>query len=176
MIREIKNAVTIPFKPGLRFSQFFSWNPWLPRGLSQSRLNPVSDFHFTIGNLNRMPNRLSQSRLNPVSDFHRPCTTRVEITGTMSQSRLNPVSDFHERRLNTPMRFRILVTIPFKPGLRFSLAMGRPLLIIDISRVTIPFKPGLRFSLGLESGWGLSPGGIVTIPFKPGLRFSPVFR
>jgi len=38
---------------------------------------------------------VSQSSLNPVSDFHLNRESTIEEAQEVSQSRLNPVSDFH---------------------------------------------------------------------------------
>ena len=66
-----KKNVTIPFKPGLRFS------------LTETKIPGTADV------------KVSQSSLNPVSDFHLNRESTIEEAQEVSQSRLNPVSDFH---------------------------------------------------------------------------------
>ena len=120
----------------------------------------------------KLPGKLSQSRLNPVSDFHFLFAgfDSRRLFG-LSQSRLNPVSDFHVFSAMGKQSQESSVTIPFKPGLRFSRDWSWSPCVYRKVGVTIPFKPGLRFSRQylLPS----RPAAIlVTIPFKPGLRFS----
>ena len=116
------SSVTIPFKPGLRFS--------------------LDDKNGRVVH----KDRLSQSRLNPVSDFHN----------------LSNLPIFWVKKN---------VTIPFKPGLRFSRLDCSGCCWFKRRLVTIPFKPGLRFSHDILPHLGDLPV-VVTIPFKPGLRFS----
>ncbi len=63
--------------------------------MSQSRINPVSSFHFNPVITKENLDKLSQSRINPVSSFHFNPVITKENLDKLSQSRINPVSSFH---------------------------------------------------------------------------------
>ncbi len=62
------------------------------------------------------------------------------------------------------------VSIPYKPGLVFSLVSTSPI-SAGRSSVSIPYKPGLVFSPS-ASHRSLRDNPYVSIPYKPGLVFS----